>query len=327
MRTGRAFLAAKLVAACFSFLWSAASAKASIEPGEVVISAADSLHILNPLTHEDRPLGDGALLVSPRNIAFAPDGSLVVGSPTGLVRVDADTEHETLIGAGDFQGALAVEADGNILATRSDGLFRVDPGTGFATLFLPVTPTFRPSCLGVASDGTIYASDDGIDGSGGVFAIDPGTGATSAIALDLNDSGICLTVDRDDQVIVTNVTRNLMWSVDPTVPVATPIPLATGGFFSPYLLAAADTGLLYVDTWTPPSYVVAELDPVSGTESVFLDYGAIGWQTRGIAVAPGLPVGAVMVPALSPIGLGALAFLLLLAAVRYLRRTSEAPVR
>ena len=327
MSTGSVSLAARLGAVSLALLWNAASASAAIGPGEVVVSAGNSLRIVDPLTHESRLLGDGAVLTSPRRVAFAPDGSLVVGSPTGLVRVDAATEHETLIGIGDYQGALAVEADGNILASSNDILYRVDPGTGVATLFLAESPTFRPSCLGVASDGTIYASDDAIDGFGAVFAIDPGTGTTNAIPLAIVDTGTCLAVDRDDRVIVTNVTTNKMWSVDPSVPSATPIPLATGQFSLPYQLAAADTGLLYVDTWTASSLVVARLDPQSGAESVLLDLGPSVNLIRGIAVSPGQPVGVATVPAVSTFGLGALALLLLGVAMRSLRRSDAASSR
>lgn len=300
-------------------------AGAQVGPGELVVSTSASASILavDPLTGASRPLGDGSLVSSPHRLDLLADGDVAVGSGGDLFRVDPSTGMESLVSSGLFSGGaggIAEEAGGSILAAGTAGLLRVDPTTGVAITLVPASMSFRPSCLAVAGDGTIYASDDGIDGAGGIHRIDPVTGATSFVPAGLVDTGMCLAIDADDHLIVTLVTLNEIWRVDPSDGSRTLVPSSGTFITGPYYLAVADTGLLFVQTFLPSGNSgIVQLDPVSGEETLVYQVASPA-QIRDLAVAPGTPVATVPIPTASTAALSILALLLLVVGARVLGR-------
>jgi sugar lactone lactonase YvrE len=109
---------------------------------------------VDPVTGGQTTVSSGGSFADPFGIAVEADGDILVadvfagfGTPFftgGLIRVDPATGAQTTLSSfatGDNlsnPSAVAVEADGNIIAAASGGLHRVDPVTGAASLLATV---------------------------------------------------------------------------------------------------------------------------------------------------------------------------------------------
>jgi sugar lactone lactonase YvrE len=121
---------------------------------------------VDPVTGAQTTVSSGGLFSDPIGIAVEADGNILVadrfaglGTPPfffgGLIRVDPATGAQTTLSslANDLTNptAVAVEADGNIIADTASGLRRVDPVTGAASFLsvvghngVAVVPPLRP---------------------------------------------------------------------------------------------------------------------------------------------------------------------------------------
>ena len=149
----------------------------------------------------------GPDLANPWAVALEADGGIVVadgaafGFQGAVIRIDPVTGERTTVSANGAPaggpnfgepGAVAVEADGNILvADDSLGgrVIRVDPATGERTTVSannapPGGPDFsNPFGLALEADGDILVTDyDAFGGGGGVIRVDPATGARTLVS-------------------------------------------------------------------------------------------------------------------------------------------------
>ena len=180
------------------------------------------------LTTDSAPAGAPDLDM-PTDMAFLPNGDIVVSDPRGggLIKVDKNTGARTLIsgfsfvsgttrGSGPSMGypfAVRVEASGDILVSGSAGAFnadilRIDPVTGNRTLLTGAGRGTGPVPVGTAAmgleNGVTYLADE----TGQVVSVDAANGNRTLISGPTRGSGpslvapMSITSDSPDSVVV-----------------------------------------------------------------------------------------------------------------------------
>jgi hypothetical protein len=104
---------------------------------------------IDPNTGAQTTISTGFPMVEPRNLALGKKGEIFLSvqqvsiagmmSEPGIIRVDTATGVQTIITEGDFFHnigiyGIAVESDGEILASNGVGIIRVNPETGNQTI-------------------------------------------------------------------------------------------------------------------------------------------------------------------------------------------------
>ena len=159
------------------------------------------------------------------DIAIDADGRMMAVSFTTLYRVDAATAALTAVAplpGGSFAG-LAFAGDGTLIGA-GDGLWRIDPATGAATVL--------PGTAGITTSGDVVGLPDGqlywtTLGSAGddLYTVDPSTGAAQRVGA-IAESGLW-GIGYTDERLYGFSSAGLVVEIDPaTAAVTDTVPLA-----------------------------------------------------------------------------------------------------
>ncbi len=157
---------------------------ADIGPTDDPVSADGQIVRFNPRRGVPRQVTAGGLLVNPRGIALAPDGTLLVadsGETDRLLSIDSINGTQRVLFTGpplaDPRG-VAADADGTIvIADASGSLLRYSPGAHAFTQVLSGPPIAEPSDLARTLSGAFAVADR----TSPVLRLAPG-GATSLLS-------------------------------------------------------------------------------------------------------------------------------------------------
>lgn len=147
--------------------------------GSILASTSGSLFLISLMTNAAQPVGNFSStsfgLTPVFDIAINPrGGSSVAISPSALSTFDPALRRLTRMPESNLGGnALTFDADGRLYAMSGNGLYRVDPDTGLATLLMSLGEYQSSGDLTFDSDGVMFGTARGPNGNDYLLRIDP----------------------------------------------------------------------------------------------------------------------------------------------------------
>jgi streptogramin lyase len=272
----------------------------NLDEGDLLVAdRANGVVLIDP-SGAQALVSSGGLLVDPRGVAVACDGTIaVMSSANGLLRLDPVDGTQSIISSStNFSSqplgayGIAAEFGGTILvADGVNGVVRVNPATGVPTVLAAGGSLVLPIGLALAPSGDIYVSDAGglVGQSSRVVRVNPVTGAQTLVSSggDLllpvgvawEKSGALMVVDAPSLI---GSSGNLVMRIDSTNGNQTV--LSTSNLLvGPIGIAVGTNGLIYAANLL--TNTIVSLDPVSGLQSVFAFGDALAYPA-GITVVP-----------------------------------------